>query len=43
MHGHCYGFHIIPGSEGRKDPHASLNTHCEIAPKNIVYDFACSL
>ncbi|XP_065653453.1 uncharacterized protein LOC136080565 isoform X2 [Hydra vulgaris] len=43
MHGHCYGFHIIPGSEGRKDPHASLYTHCEIAPKNIFYDFACSL
>nr|XP_047137215.1 uncharacterized protein LOC105847614 isoform X3 [Hydra vulgaris] len=43
MHGHCYGFHIIPGSEGRKDPHASLYTHLEVAPKNIVYDFACSL
>nr|XP_047139907.1 uncharacterized protein LOC100198017 isoform X1 [Hydra vulgaris] len=43
MHGHCYGFHIIPGSEGRKDPHASLYTHLEVAPENIVYDFACSL
>nr|XP_047124683.1 uncharacterized protein LOC124807139 isoform X2 [Hydra vulgaris] len=43
MHGHCYGFHIIPGSEGRKDPHASLYTHLEIAPENVVYDFACSL
>ncbi|XP_047139988.1 uncharacterized protein LOC124815374 [Hydra vulgaris] len=43
IHGHCYGFHIIPGSEGRKDPHASLYTHLEVAPENIVYDFACSL
>jgi len=25
-HGHCYGFHVIPGSEGRKDPANSLYT-----------------
>lgn len=42
-HGHCFGFHIIPGSEGRKDPAASLYTHLETAPDTIVYDFACSL
>ena len=42
-HGHCYGFHIIPASEGRKDPAASLYTHLENAPDSIVYDFACSL
>ena len=43
LHGHCYGFHIIPGSEGRKDPSASLITHSNIAPDDILYDFACSL
>ena len=42
-HGHCYGFHIIPGSEGRKDPAASLYTHSVDAPDDILYDFACSL
>lgn len=42
-HGHCYGFHIIPASEGRKDPAASLYTHCKEAPKDVMYDFACSL
>ena len=43
IHGHCYGFHIIPGSEGRKDPAAFLYTHLETAPESILYDFACSL
>lgn len=43
IHGHCYGFHIIPGSEGRKDPAASLYTHLKEAPGDILYDFACSL
>ena len=42
-HGHCYGYHMIPGSEGRKDPAASLYTHLEEAPDHILYDFACSL
>ncbi|XP_057307007.1 uncharacterized protein LOC130645141 [Hydractinia symbiolongicarpus] len=43
LHGHCYGFHTIPGSEGRKDPAASLLTHINSAPDDIFYDFACSL
>ena len=43
LHGHCLGFHIIPGSEGRKDPAASLYTHSSTAPDVICYDFACSL
>ena len=43
QHGHCYGYHIIPGSEGRKDAAASLYTHTETAPDVILYDFACSL
>lgn len=42
-HGHCYGFHIIPGSEGRKDPAAALYTHLETPPTNVFYDHACSL
>jgi len=41
-HGHCYGFHVIPGSEGRKDPANSLYTFLEKAPEVIYYDFACS-
>ena len=43
QHGHCYGFHIIPGSEGRKDPFASLYTHMEAPPDCVYYDFACNL
>jgi hypothetical protein len=42
VHGHCYGFHVIPGSEGRKDPAASLYTHSDVAPDDVLYDFACS-
>ena len=43
LHGHCFGGHMISGSEGRKDPHFSLYKHIESAPKKIFYDFACSL
>ena len=43
MHGHCYGYHIIPGSEGRKDPAASLYAYSEVPPDVVLYDFACSL
>ena len=43
QHGHCLGYHIITGSEGRKDAHASLYTHLHKPPSNIFYDFACSL
>ena len=42
-HGHCYGFHVVNGSEGRKDPAHSLYTHLPVAPETIFYDFACSL
>ena len=41
IHGHCWGFHLIEGSEGRKDPSASLYTHLEYAPKKALYDFGC--
>ena len=43
LHGHCYGFHVIPGSEERKDPASSLYTHKEKAPGTIFYDFSCAL
>ena len=42
-HGHCYGFQMISGSEGRKDPCYSLYCYKEKAPENIFYDFACGL
>ncbi len=43
IHGHCLGFHIMPGAEGRKDPYASLVSYREKAPKRLYYDFACQL
>ena len=41
VHGHCYGFHIIPGSEGRKDPFAALPKYKQDPPEHLFYDFAC--
>ena len=43
MHGNCLEFHMIPGSEARKDPAAALYTHLATPPKVLFYDFACSL
>ncbi|XP_066918896.1 uncharacterized protein [Clytia hemisphaerica] len=40
-HGHCYGGHIVDGSEGRKDPMCSLYTHLKVPPEALFYDFAC--
>jgi hypothetical protein len=42
-HGFGYGTSIIKAAEGRRDPFQSLYTHCEVAPRVIIYDFACSL
>ena len=42
-HGHSYGFHLIPGSEGRKDPFASIFKYLPSPPTHIFYDFACQL
>ena len=42
-YGHCYGYHIIPSSEGRKDPFASCFLHMANPPDEIFYDFACQL
>ena len=41
IHGHCYGFHLISGGEGRKDPFSSLFKYKPHAPSDIFYDFAC--
>ena len=41
IHGHCWGFHIVEGSEGRKDASASLYTHLEVAPDELYMDFSC--
>ena len=41
IHGHCYGFHIISGSEGRKDPFSYLFKYLPKPPTDIFYDFAC--
>ena len=43
QHGHCYGYHVIPESEGCKDAASSLYLFMEKAPEIIMYDFACSL
>jgi len=43
LHGHCYGFHIVNKSEGRKDPASSLYSYLPEAPDAIFYDFACGL
>jgi hypothetical protein len=41
LHQTLVGFHIIPGSEGRKDAHAAFWQYCPNAPLQFVYDFAC--
>lgn len=43
IHGHCYGFHVIKGSEGRKDPFAAVYSFMESCPDVIYYDFSCQL
>ena len=43
IHGHCYGFHLIKGGEGRKDPFSSLLKYLPDPPQEIFYDFACGL
>ena len=43
IHGHCLGFHLMPGAEGRKDPFSSMYAYLPNAPEEVFYDFACSL
>ena len=40
-HGHCYGFHMVDGAEGRKDPFSALYKYKPTPPKELFYDFAC--
>ena len=42
-HSVCYGFHCIPVGEGRNDVFSALVTRWPVAPKRIIYDFACAL
>jgi hypothetical protein len=42
-HSVCYGFHCIPKGEGRNDVFSAILTHWPIAPRTVVYDFACAL
>ena len=41
-HGHCWGFHIINGKEGRKDVHSVIYGYLKRGPKQFFYDFGCS-
>ena len=43
VHGHCYGFHIISGDDGRKDPFSSLYKYKPTVFDEIFYDFTCQL
>ena len=43
IHGHSYGFHLIAGDEGRKDPFSSLFKYKPTAPDEIFYDNTCQL
>lgn len=42
-HGICYGFYIIPNAEGRNEAFCFLLKHFKVAPKVVVYHFACTL
>lgn len=39
----CLGFHVIPKGEGRNDVFSALYCYWEVAPRYVVYDFACAL
>jgi len=43
QHGICVGFHMIPKAEGRNDVFSAIYTRWDVAPKLVVYDFACQL
>jgi hypothetical protein len=42
-HSICYGFHCIPEAEGRNDVFSAMVTRWPVAPKYVIYDFACAL
>ena len=35
IHGHSYGFHLIAGGEGRKDPFSSIFKYKRDAPQEL--------
>ena len=41
VHGHCYGFHLISGAEGKKHPFSAIFKYLSNAPLEIFYDIAC--
>ena len=43
VHGHCYGFHLIPVAEGTKDAFASLLKYLSTPPQHLFHHFAHSL
>ena len=34
IHGHCYGFHLLSGGEGRKDPFSVMYKYMKTPQKN---------
>ena len=42
-HGVCYYFYMIPNAEGRDEAISFLFKYFPVAPKVVVYDFACAL
>lgn len=42
-HSICLGFHSIPIAEGRNDIFSAIYSRFIVAPKIIIYDFACQL
>lgn len=42
-HSICLGFHSIPIAEGRNDIFSAIYSHFVVAPRIIIYDFACQL
>ena len=42
-HGVCLAFFILKGAEGRDDLYSFLVQYFRVAPKVVVYDFACGL
>ena len=43
IHEHSYGFHLIAGGEGRKDPFSSIFKYKPDAPQELFYNNACQL
>ena len=41
-HGHCYGFHLVKGGEGPKDPFSALFKYKPSPPKEMFFDDACN-